>query len=290
MIGHNGLRAVLRAGLLDHPRYEVLPTDTIEERVCAVVPRQVTVTVTASPNKGLEATLALAEAFSRHGYRAVPHLSARLVVDEHHLRELVSRLQEAGIDEIFLPAGDADPPAGVFEGALPVLELLANMGRPFRRVGITGYPESHPRIHDDLTIQAMWDKRQFAEYIVSNLCLEPGVLRHWISRVRRRGVDLPLVVGLAGPIERTKLLAMASKIGVGESTRFLARHLSWFTRLGAPGGYNPERFLEKVGAHLAEPSAGVEGFHVFTFNQVEQTERWRQGLLDRQLVAASREP
>ena len=63
--------------LLTHARYEVLPTATTEEKVLASVPRDVPVTVTASGAKGLEATLALAEAFSRQGYRAVPHLAAR---------------------------------------------------------------------------------------------------------------------------------------------------------------------------------------------------------------------
>lgn len=276
-----GLRAVAEAGLLSRVRYEVLPTRSIREKVLEAVPKDVTVTVTASASKGLDATLELAGALAAEGYRAVPHVSARLVRDEAHLDEIVARLRAAGIEEIFVPAGDADPPAGKFEGALPLLALLAERGRPFRRVGITGYPQSHPLIHDDLTIQAMWDKRHFADYIVSNLCLDPAVMRHWIRRVRRRGVALPLAVGLAGPVERGKLLAMASKIGVGEATRFASRHLAWFARLGTPGGYSPERFLERMGGAVADPANMVEGFHVFTFNQVQETELWRRSLLER---------
>jgi methylenetetrahydrofolate reductase (NADPH) len=265
--------------LLAHPRFEVIPTDSVEDAVVAYVPRDVTMTVTASPSRGLEATLALAERLSGHGYRVVPHVSARLVIDEVHLKEIVARLTECGIDDIFVPAGDADPPAGCFESALSLLVQLDSLGRPFAHMGITGYPESHPSIGDDVTVQAMWDKRLYATYIVSNLCFDAATLRRWIKRVRARGVTLPIYFGLAGPVERTRLIAMATKIGVGESARFLSGHAGWFLRMGAPGGYNPSRLLERTGVALADPASTVAGVHVFTFNQVRQTEQWRQSVL-----------
>ncbi len=274
-----GLRQV--APLLAAPRYEVFPAASVEQAVLDWVPRELTVTVTASPAKGLEPTLDLTERLISHGYRAVPHLSARLVRDEAHLADIVARLRGCGVDDVFIPAGDADPPAGRFASALSLLEQLAEMGRPFSRVGITAYPQSHPKIGDDITIQAMWDKRHHATYLVSNLCFEPAVLRQWISRVRGRGVTLPLFVGLAGPVERARLVRMAARAGVAESARFLAGHAEWFVRLGAPGGYSPDRLLERAGSALASPASAVAGLHLFTFNQVRQTEEWRRELLDR---------
>ena len=269
------------APLLRSPRYEVLPAPRTEQAVLDWVPAELTVTVTASPAKGLEETIALAERLAGHGYHVVPHLSARLVRDDAHLAEIVARLTGCGIDDVFVPAGDADPPVGRFASALSLLEQLTEMGRPFARVGITGYPESHPKIDDDITIQAMWDKRLHATYVVSNLCFNPATLRHWISRIRARGITLPLFVGLAGPVERARLLRMAAKAGAAESARFLAGHTEWFLRLGTPGGYSPERLLERTGATLASPASAVEGLHLFTFNQVRQTEEWRRALLDR---------
>ncbi|TQK50211.1 methylenetetrahydrofolate reductase (NADPH) [Streptomyces sp. SLBN-118] len=267
--------------LLHHVRYEVLPARATQDKVLAHVPRDVVVTVTASPVKGLEPTLDLATRLAAHGYRAVPHVPARLLRDGAHVKEVVHRLCEAGVDDVFVPAGDADAPAGPYEGALPLLRHLAELGSPFARVGITGYPESHPLIDDDITIQAMWDKHAHATYIVSNLCFDARVLGEWVGRVRRRDVTLPVYVGVAGPVERTKLLAMAAKIGVGESTRFLARHASWFARLAAPGGYAPERLLRRSAPALTAPSAAVAGLHLFTFNQIAETERWRRAMLDR---------
>ena len=50
---------------LRSPRYEVLPTDDVEERVLATVPREVRITVTASPRRGIDATIDLARATGR---------------------------------------------------------------------------------------------------------------------------------------------------------------------------------------------------------------------------------
>jgi methylenetetrahydrofolate reductase (NADPH) len=281
--GLEGIAPLLRA-----PRYEVLPTPSAEQAVLEWMPRELTVTVTASPVKGLEPTLALTERLAARGYRVVPHLSARLVRDTAHLADLVARLTTAGIDDVFVPAGDADPPAGSFNSALEVLDELTRMGRPFANVGITGYPESHPKIGDDVTVQAMWDKRHHATYIVSNVCFDAATLTRWIGRIRARGVTLPVLIGLAGPLERARLLKMAAVSGVAESARFLAGHADWLVRLGLPGGYSPERLLDRAGAVLADPASAVTGLHVFTFNQVRQTEQWRRALLDRISAGAAR--
>ena len=274
-------KARLRAlhTLVRDARYEVVPTATVEATVVESLAPGRTVTITASPRKGLPATLDLAERLAEQGYHVVPHLAARMVSGRGELAEIVDRLSSAGIDDVFVPAGDADPPAGAYDAAVDLLEDLTEMGRPFTHVGVTGYPQAHPTIHDDITVQAMWDKRRHATYIVSNMVFDPSVLRRWVSRMRARGVTLPLLIGLPGPVERTKLLTMAAKIGVGESTRFLSKHRGSFARIAAPGGYNPDRFLERISGTVADPASLVQGLHVFTFNQIAETEAWRRSLL-----------
>ena len=105
--------------------------------------------------------------------------------------------------------------------------------------------------------------------------------------MRARGVTLPLYVGIAGPVDRARLLRMAAKAGVAESARFLSGHTDWLLRLGTPGGYTPERLLTRTAATLADPASAVEGLHMFTFNQVRQTEQWRRSLLERLGAGAS---
>jgi len=266
--------------LLENARYEVLPTPATEAKVIQHLPRDRVVTVTASPSKGLEATLELSERLAGQGYVVVPHLAARMISGRAELAEIVDRLTRQKINHVFVPAGDADP-VGDYRDALGLLEDLAGMGAPFVHLGITGYPESHPSIHDDVTVQSMWDKRLHATHIVSNLTFSAAVVRTWIARLRARGVATPVLLGVPGPVERSKLLAMATKIGVGESTRYLAKNKGMFARIAAPGGFTGERFVLDCAQSVGGSRAGVEGLHVFTFNQVAETERWRTELIDR---------
>jgi methylenetetrahydrofolate reductase (NADPH) len=264
---------------LSSPRYEVLPTDDVEERVLAAVPRDVTITVTASPRRGIDATISLAERLGRHGYQVVPHISARLIRDDAHLREVLERVVAIGRREIFVIAGDAKEPAGQFPDSVSLLTALMAESHGLREIGITGYPERHSFIDDDLTIQAMWDKRRIATYIVSNLCFDPRVVKKWVARVRRRGVQLPIHIGLAGVSDPAKLLRISTRIGVVDSARFLRGHSNWFMRMLQPGGYDPGRFAAALLPDLALPERNVAGLHVFTFNEIEPTERWRQETL-----------
>jgi methylenetetrahydrofolate reductase (NADPH) len=227
------------------------------------------------------ATLDLTEDLAGRGYEVVPHLSARLVRDEGHLTEILARVFAMGLQEVFVVAGDAREPAGKFADSLALLRAMAAVKGDLREIGVTGYPESHPFIDDDLTIQAMWDKRQYATYIVSNLCFDPRLIGKWVVRVRRRGVDLPVHVGMAGVADPTKLLRISSRIGVGESTRFLRAHTNWFLRMVKPGGYSSDRFLAGLRPDLAAPGRRIAGLHVFTFNEIQATEEWRRRTLAR---------
>lgn len=258
----------MNAALLERPRYEVLPVDGIEERVLAHVPRDVKVTVTASPARGLDATLAVAERLSGHGYAVVPHLSARQVRDHAHVEDIVARLHAAGVREVFVPAGDTKEP-GPFHDAASLLRVLA--GR-FDEVGITGYPESHHLIDDDTTIQAMFEKAPMATYIVSQICFDPAVIDSWIARVRARGTELPIWVGIPGIVDNAKLLRVSMKIGLGESARFLRAHRAWLRRL-VTRSFTPDPLLRQL------TSEDIAGVHFFTFNELERTERWRREAL-----------
>ncbi|MBP6996216.1 MAG: methylenetetrahydrofolate reductase [Phycicoccus sp.] len=261
--------------LMRTARFEVMPTAKIEEQVLASVPRDVPVTVTAAQNKGIEATIALSVSLAGQGYRVVPHLAARMISGRPELEEIVARLTGAGITDVFIPGGDATPPAGSYEQALDLLEDLDTLGRPFSHIGITGYPESHPTIDDDVTIQSMWDKRKYATHIVTNMTFDAEHFGTWVERIRRRGVTLPVLVGVPGPVERAKLLRMATMIGVGQSMSFLKKQRGIFARIAAPG-FHPDRFVARIAALSADNQLGIEGLHVFTFNQVDVIERWRE--------------
>jgi len=265
--------------LLRRPRYEILPIGRIEEQVLAHLGTEVKVTVTASPRRGLEATLELSERLARAGYSVVPHLSARLVRDSAHLEEVVARLLEAGVRELFVPAGDAPEP-GEFQGAAELLAAMGPLRERFDEIGITGYPETHHLISDEETIQSMFAKAPMATCIISQICFDAGVIAAWIAEVRRRGTALPIWIGLPGSVEYAKLMRISMKIGLGESARFLRLHGNWMSRL-ITRQFKPDPLLRGLAPTLADPAANVAGFHTYTFNEVARTERWRRQALER---------
>jgi methylenetetrahydrofolate reductase (NADPH) len=264
------------AELLTRSRYEVIPLAGVEEQVLEHVPRDVTLTVTVSPVKGLDVTMELAGTFAAHGYPVVPHLSARLVVDAAHLTELIARMTEMGVRDVFVVAGDADQPVGAYEGASALLDAMHEIGHPFQQIGITGYPESHPLIDDATTIAAMSEKARYATYIASQICFDSKVTVGWVNGVWARGTRLPILVGIPGVVPRAKLLRVSTRIGIGESLRYLRKHNDFVTRFFRPGGFSPDRLIKGLAPALADPEQKIAGFHIFTFNDLADTEAWRQ--------------
>ena len=265
--------------LLRNSRFEILPLDGIEDQVREHLPTDVKVTVTASPRKGLEATLDLSERLARAGYAVVPHLSARLVRDRVHLEEVLARLKDAGVRELFVPAGDATEP-GEFQGAAELLAAMGEARSQFGRIGITGYPESHHLISDEETIRAMFEKAEMATDIISQLCFEADVIRDWIKNVRERGTNLPIWIGMPGCVDEAKLMRITMKIGMAESARYL-RHNSGVLARVLKRQFKPDRLLRDLTPVVSDPAANVAGFHLYTFNEVGRTERWRQRTLNR---------
>jgi methylenetetrahydrofolate reductase (NADPH) len=268
------------AQLLRNARFEVLPLDGIEDQVAEHLSTAVKLTVTASPRRGLDATLDLVERFVAAGYVTVPHVSARLVRDGEHLNELLDRALAIGVRELFVLAGDASEPAGCYPGAADLLEAMGERRAEFDAIGITGYPESHHLIPDEETIKAMFAKAPMATHIVSQLCFDAGTIAGWIGEVRRRGTDLPIWIGLPGCVDYAKLVRVSMKIGLGESARFLGHHRGWISRL-LTRQFKPGRLVEELTPVVTDPAARVAGFHLYTFNEVGRTERWRQALLAR---------
>jgi methylenetetrahydrofolate reductase (NADPH) len=275
-------RALLQ--LLERSRYEVLPLDGTYEAVVAHVPREVKVTVTASPAKGLGATLELAERLAASGYAVVPHLSARLVRDEEHLISSLGRLRAAGVHEAFVPAGDATEP-GPFHDAESLLTAMGEHRSGFTDIGITGYPESHHLISDETTIQAMFAKAPMATYIVSQICFQPETIIGWVGAVRARGTHLPIWIGVPGIVPNAKLLRISMRIGLGESARFLRAHSAWLRRV-VTRTFTPDPLIRGLAPLYGDAEAAIGGFHIYTFNELERTERWRRQMIERLRAAA----
>ncbi len=257
--------------------------------LASFLPRGATVSVTASPAKGLEATVDFAGQLRAAGFRAVPHLSARMIRDGAHLRDLLDRLDAADVDRAFVVGGDATEP-GAYPDGLSLLRAMAEAGHRIGEIGIPGYPEGHPFIARDRLREALADKQPFASYMTTQLCFDATAIGAWLRGCRAEGIRLPVHVGVPGVAEVRKLVEISARIGIGDSRRFLSKNLGLVGRLVRPGGYRPDGLLSSLAPLLADPAADVSGIHLYTFNQVETTEAWRRTFLAAIDEAAARAP
>ena len=76
------------SAFLERADFEVIPLKGTVEAVKALPPGS-TVSVTASPAKGMQATVDLARLLQEAGFRAVPHISARLVEGRKDLASII---------------------------------------------------------------------------------------------------------------------------------------------------------------------------------------------------------
>jgi methylenetetrahydrofolate reductase (NADH) len=274
-----GPRAAL-AGVLAHPTFELIPLKNAIDRA-ATLPRGATVSVTASPARGIEATVRLSLALEGEGFRAVPHLSARAVRDRAHLHDLLAPLADAGIDRAFVVGGDGKEP-GEFRDALSLLRAMAELGGGPAEIGIGCYPQGHAFIPDEALLQSLRDKAPFASYMTTQLCFDPRAIGEFLAARRAEGLNLPVKIGIPGVAEIPKLMTISARIGVRDSSRFLMKNTRFVGQLLASGGtYRPTGLLEKLAPLIADPAAGVIDLHLYTFNQVPSTEAWRLEYLAR---------
>jgi methylenetetrahydrofolate reductase (NADPH) len=259
--------------------YEVIPFKKTEQQVLSCVPKDVRLTVTASPAKGQDATIDLTVALAGHGYTVAPHLSAQQVRDRAHLADIVARCREAGINDVFVVGGDATDAPSEFRHAHDLLVALHDLDHGFTDIGIAGHPEGHPAASEETLFQALKDKASLATHIKTQIVFDPGVILRWARELKNRGIDLPVHVGVPGAVHRQKLLRVSGGLGVGESAKFLKKQQSLFWRFFLPGGYSPNKIINGLAPHIGKPDNGLVGFHIFTFNDFGPTEAWRQRML-----------
>ncbi len=274
--------AVVRAA-----KFEVIPLKGALEAVTTSLPLGATVTVTSSPTKGIDPTIALCEELAAAGFDAVPHLAARLVRDAAHLGDLTARLDGAGVRRVFVVGGDGEP-AGDFPDGLSLLRTMTNLGHRFEEVGVPAYPEGHATIPGDVLWGALLEKQPLADTMTTQLCFDPNAIVRWLAEARGRGVTLPVEVGLPSPVDLPRLVQISTRIGVADSARYLSKNRGVIGALLRRRAFRPDPLLRGLTATFADPHANVQGLHLYTFNQLGDAAEWQRRTLAR--LAAQRRP
>jgi len=270
-------RAALR-GVLEDPIFELLPLKNLADQV-PHLPRGARVSVTASPAKGIDATVDWAIRLQADGFRAIPHLSARMIASRSVLADLLERAREGGLTHGFVVGGDADEPGEYLDG-LSLIRSMTELGHPFATLGCPAYPQGHPDIPDEALAQALRDKAPYVGHVTTQMDFDTGAIARWVRARRAEGFAPDVVIGVPGVADPQKLLSIAARIGVTDAKRFLVKNLRFVTGLARSGGfYKPTGFVEDLAPLIADAEARVAGFHLYAFNAVEATESWRQGML-----------
>ncbi len=266
------------AGLMDQAYLEVIPTKTIVDRLVHL-PQHSYLSITCSPATGVGPTLDMVDKLralpEERQLKLVPHIAARVVRDKGHLREILARLDEAEVESVFVPGGDAVKPAGDYDCSLDLLRDIADIGHKFEDVGVAAHPEGHPLVDNDELLRLLKEKQQHANYLVTQMCFDSNVMISWLRTIRKAGVTLPAWLGLPGVAEIPKLISLSLKIGVGQSVNVLRKQKGLVRKMFSARPYQPDDLLAGLVPYLDDPILDIPGFHLFSFNNVEKTERWR---------------
>jgi methylenetetrahydrofolate reductase (NADPH) len=257
----------------ERARFEILPLGRSEEEA-RQLPEPVRLTVTCSPKHGPDRSVEVAGRLRAMGHAVTVHVAARMVRDRAHLDELFAGMAAAGADDLFLIAGDADPPLGDYSSAVELLPVAAEHPQRPARIGIAGYPEGHPKISDADLQEALRAKSRHADYLATQMCFDADALRAWVSSLRAQDITLPVYIGIPGKVSRAKLLELSARIGAGPSLEFLRKQRGLRSLLSR--GSTADRLYDALAGTPDDPVLGVAGFHIFTFNQLLDTFEWER--------------
>jgi len=219
----------------------------------------------------------------RAGLFPVPHIGARHIQSAAQLEQLAARLVgDAGVDRVLIIGGDRAMPAGPYDSTLAVMQSEIFQRSGIVRIAVAGFPEGNPNISEIALNEALTSKLMFARNaklelsIVTQFCFEPEPIVEWLRRIRARGIDVPIRLGLAGPAGLVTLARYAVRCGIGNSLRVLTEKPS-FARLLADKGPEPiiRGLISAAEAGDAEHMPfDIAGLHFFVFGGFNRTIDW----------------
>lgn len=253
------------------------PTQPEIDSLRNVVPQGTHVYLACPPTHSPERLVDFARAVREAGLEPVPHITARSYSDAASLEGVLARLsREANVQRALVLAGDRDVPAGPFAGALDVIESDLLQASGIRAIGISGYPDGHPKIDEGLLGRSLLDKleaagkRNLAVHIATQFCFDEFPILGWLRWLRETGVTVPVRVGVAGPTSMRSLMRFALRCGVRASLRGVTNPKA----LQLFGQAAPDGLIRNLGEAGDRPALEPLAIHFFSFGGLLQTAEW----------------
>jgi len=220
------------------------------------LPKVKDVYITMLPGNDYREVANKAVELTKSGFNPVPHFPARSIKNKSELKDFVNRCKDGGVKQA-LVIGGSERPIGDFHSSIQLLETGLFQGW---RIGIAGHPDGSPDISDKDLEKAMIDKKPYADYVVTQWCLNVKPIAAFLSKQ-----TLPVRVGITGPLKITRLLKYANIVGAKNSINFLKTNVTKAIDLLKPR--DPNNLIEKL-------KGSTENFHIYTFGSLKETNKW----------------
>jgi methylenetetrahydrofolate reductase (NADPH) len=237
------------------------------------------VTITFLPGDNYRHNIETASALRRAGFNPVPHIAAREMASRDMLDDFLARLRgDADVGRLLLIAGDVALARGPFRSSLDLGASGLIEAHGIRSVSVAGHPEGHPYLDVAEALKLLESWRDWSVTtgthvdVMTQFCFESAPILDWIDALEKRGIDLPVIVGLAGPATPATLTKFALRCGVGNSMRALRGRIGRFGRLLTDTG--PDEVMRGLRLAPAAMIAPIAGFHLFPFGGLRKTGEW----------------
>ena len=274
------VRACL-AELTANASIEIAPRERAEiGAVAEALPVNTCLYVPAPAARPLAETLEAIGAVRRAGLDPVPHVAARRFASRRELEDFLAvAVGTHGVHRVLLIAGDEAKPRGPYADAeQPLREgVLAAAG--IREIGVSAYPEGHPRIPAAALERAFDAKLALAAaqgigvYVVTQFSFAPTRILALCAALSRRAPGVPVYVGMAGPTDPLALMRYAQRCGVSDSLRAL-RSLGLKAVDLAMHTDPQEQLLALAHWCAARDESNVVGIHLYGFGGAARSAHW----------------
>ena len=227
----------------------------------------------------LDAIVGAARMVTDMGYSPVPHIPARRIESEGALQERLSRLvNEAGVSDVLIVAGEAEDQMGPYSQSLEILQtgLIDKLG--IAHVGVGGHPEGNVAYGKVDISQVLKDKIAFgtqsnAEFrIVTQFGFDGPKFVHWADSVATAGISAPIHLGVAGPAKITTLIKYAAMCGVGNSLSFFKKRTGAIAQLATK--HSPEDVVRPIESAWKDGTSNIAQMHIFPFGGLQASADW----------------
>ena len=197
---------------------------------------------------------------------SVAHLTC-LYLSEEEAREVLSRIEENGIENVLALRGDSSPdfePKNRFCYASDLISFIKENNPNLNILGAC-YPEGHsesPNKIDDLRcLKKKTDAG--ASHLVSQLFFDNSLFFDFVEKARIAGIESPIEAGIMPVVNKKQIERMVSLCGASLPEKFL--------KIMNRYEDNPEALRDAGIAYAVDQivdlvTRGVDGIHLYTMN------------------------